>query len=53
MIRQLKGELVIMDSINTKPNCAALGRKYNLDWKTVKKYHQGYEGRPATRNKGS
>lgn len=53
MISQLKGELVIMDSINTKPNYAALGRKYNLDWRTVKKYHQGYEGKPATRNKGS
>ena len=42
-----------MDSLGIKPNYAALGRKYDLDWRTVKKYHNGYEGRPTTRNKGS
>ncbi|MCR5608926.1 MAG: IS21 family transposase [Lachnospiraceae bacterium] len=53
MINKIKGELAVMDILNVKPNYAALGRKYDLDWRTVKKYHQGYEGRPATRNKGS
>ena len=24
-----------------------------MDWRTVKKYHNGYEGKPSTRNKGS
>ena len=32
---------------------AALGRKYGMDWRTVKKYHNGYEGRSDKRNKGS
>ena len=49
----LKGELAIMDSMNLKPNYAALGRKYGMDYRTVKKYHNGYEGRPKTRNKKS
>ena len=42
-----------MDSLGIKPNYAALGRKYEMDWRTVKKYHNGYQGKPATRNKGS
>ncbi len=42
-----------MDSIGIKPNYAALGRKYGMDWRTVKKYHEGYKGKPSTRNKGS
>ena len=42
-----------MDSLGIKPNYAALGRKYGMDWRTVKKYHNGYEGRPDKRNKGS
>lgn len=53
MTKNLKGELAIMDSMGIKPNYAALGRKYGLDYRTVKKYHDGYEGRPRTRNKGS
>ena len=53
MNNNVKGELSVMDSLGIKPNYAALGRKYGLDWRTVKKYHNGYEGRPATRNKGS
>ena len=43
----------MMDSMDIKPNYAALGRKYGLDWRTVKKYHEGYEGKPKKRNKGS
>ena len=53
MKKNFKGELAIMDSMNMKPNYAALGRKYGMDYRTVKKYHAGYEGRPKTRNKGS
>jgi len=52
MKNNLKGELAVMDSLDTKPNYAALGRKYGMDWRTVKKYHNGYEGRPDKRNKG-
>lgn len=53
MDKNLKGELAVMDSMATKPNYAALGRKYGMDYRTVKKYHNGYEGRSKTRNKGS
>lgn len=53
MNKNLKGELAIMESMDMKPNYAALGRKYGMDYRTVKKYHDGYEGRPKTRNKGS
>ena len=42
-----------MDSMDIKPNYAALGRKYGMDWRTVKKYHEGYQGKPNTRHKGS
>lgn len=53
MNKNLKGELAVMDSLNIKPNYAALGREYGLDWRTIKKYHNGYEGKPSSRNKGS
>ena len=53
MKNNLKGELAVMDSLDIKHNYAALGRKYGMDWRTVKKYHNGYEGRPDKRNKGS
>ena len=51
MNNNLKGELAVMDSFEIKPNYAVLGRKYGMDWRTVKKYHKGYEGKPSTRNK--
>ncbi|MBQ2451209.1 MAG: IS21 family transposase [Lachnospiraceae bacterium] len=52
-MNNLKGELSVMDNLGIKPNYAALGRKYGMDWRTVKKYHNGYEGRPVTRDKKS
>ena len=42
-----------MSNLGIKPNYAAIGREYSLDWRTVKKYWQGYKGRPAVRNKSS
>lgn len=53
MDKNLIGELALMDELKIKPNYAALGREYGMDWRTVKKYHNGYEGRRKTRNKGS
>ncbi|MCF0186215.1 MAG: IS21 family transposase [Bacteroidaceae bacterium] len=38
---------------DTKPNFAELGRIYDMDWRTVKKYYDGYEGKPKHRNKAS
>ena len=52
-MNNLKGELAVMDNLGIKPNYAALGRKYGMDPRTVKKYHEGYEGKPTTRNKRS
>ena len=49
----LQGELSIMDSLEVKPNYAVLGRKYGMDWRTVKKYHQGYRYRPKSQDKPS
>ena len=53
MINNLRGELSIMDSLDIKPNYSALARKYDMDWRTIKKYHEGYNGKPETRNKSS
>ena len=49
----LQGELTLMDYLDIKPNYAALGRKYGMDWRTVKKYHEGYKGKPNNRDKPS
>ena len=40
-----------VDSLEIKPNYAALGRQYGMDWRTVKKYHQGYRGKLKSRDK--
>lgn len=53
MHNNLQGELTIMDNLEIKPNYAALGRKYNMDWRTVKKYYEGYKGKPNNRDKPS
>lgn len=53
MQNNLQGELTIMDNLEIKPNYAALGRKYNMDWRTVKKYHEGYKGKARNRSKPS
>ena len=37
----------------TKPNFAALARRYDVDWRTVKKYYDGYEGKPIHHDKAS
>lgn len=49
----LQGELTLMDNLDIKPNYAALCRKYGMEWRTVKKYHEGYTGKTNNRNKPS
>ena len=44
MLNNLKEELSLMDSLGIKTNYAAFRRKYGLDWRTVRKYYNGYEG---------
>lgn len=53
MINNYLGVLNMMYQLDVKPNYAAFNRKYGLDWRTIKKYHEGYKGKPATRNKPS
>ena len=49
----LRKDLLMMDMSGIKPNFTALGRKYALDPRTIKKYYEGYEGKPSKRNKKS
>ena len=50
---QLKAELNLLDAHEIKPNYAELARKYECDYRTVKRYHMGYQGKPKTRDKKS
>lgn len=50
---QLAAELNVMDFTKSKPNYAALAKKYGVDYRTVKKYHDGYKGKPRNRAKPS
>jgi transposase len=53
MNEALKIQLKILKLSKVKPNFSELARQYNLDRKTVKKYYDGYEGKPTHRNKRS
>ena len=52
-INKLKQELLIMKTNNIKPNYSELARLHSCDRRTVKKYDNGYEGKPTTRDKES
>ena len=52
-MKELRKELVIMKELEIKPNYTELGRKYNCDPRTVKKYNNGYEGKAKTRKRNS
>ena len=49
MITQLR----ILKMSNIKPNFSELARQYDMDRRTVKKYYDGYEGKPRHRRKSS
>ena len=51
MKEALKTQLKILKLSNIKPNYSELARQYDLDRRTVKKYYDGYEGKPAHRDK--
>ena len=50
---ELRKEFTMLENFEMKPNFSHLGKKYGLDPRTVKKYYEGYAGKPATRNKPS
>ena len=51
--KNLKGQLEIMKAYEIKPNFTELGRQFKLDYRTVQKYYDGYEGGSKTRNRPS
>ena len=52
-MKNLLGQIGILKAMEIKPNFSELSREYGVDRRTVKKYYEGYEGKPKTRNKQS
>ena len=46
-------QLHILRLSDIKPNFSELARQYDIDRRTVKKYYDGYEGKPKHHNKPS
>lgn len=49
ILNMLKADLTVLDKLEIKPNFADLARKYKMDYRAVKKYYEGYEGKPKNR----
>ena len=49
--RNMKGQLEIMKTLGIKPNYTELGREFKKDYRTVKKYYEGYEEKSINRSK--
>ena len=52
-LNKLKQELMIMKTNGIKPNYSELARLHKCDRRTVRKYDNGYIGKPITRKKES
>ena len=50
ILNMLKADLTVLDKLEIKPNYADLARKYKMDYRTVKKYYESYNGKPENRN---
>lgn len=50
---ELRKEFTMIDNFSLKPNYKYLGELYDMDPRTIKKYYEGYDGKPTTRNKPS
>lgn len=50
---RLRAQLSIIKAMDLKPNFSELARQYGFDRRTVKKYYEGYEGKPKSRDKPS
>ena len=53
ILRNVKGQLEIMKTLKIKPNFSELERTFIIERHTIKKYYEGYKGKPANRNKPS
>ena len=49
----LKAKLKLLKENEIKPNFAELARQSGMDYRTIERYYNGYEGKPSTRNKPS
>lgn len=52
-MQNLTAHLNMIRAMKMKPNFSELARIYGIDRRTVKKYYEGYEGKPKNRNKPS
>ena len=50
---ELRKDITMIKNFELKPNFKYLAEKHHMDPRTVKKYYEGYEGKPANRNKPS
>ena len=50
---ELRKDFTMIKTFELKPNYSYLAKVHGIDWRTVKKYYNGYEGKTATRNKSS
>ena len=41
-IKKIKQELLVMKTLNIKPNFSELSRIYKVDRRTIKRYNEGY-----------
>ena len=48
---QMKAKLNLLKENDIRPNFAELARQSGIDYRTIKRYYDGYEGKPETRNK--
>lgn len=52
-VNKLRQELMIMRTLEIRPNYSELARIHDCDRRTIKKYDEGYNGKPEHRNKNS
>ena len=53
MNQKLVAQLQRSKAMGLKPNFSQLAREYGIDRRTIKKYYDGYEGKPRTRERMS
>ena len=53
MNANLMSQLILLKQMGIKPNFSALAREHHVDRRTIKKYYDGYQGKPKHRDKHS
>ncbi len=53
IICELRKDITIMKTMEIKPNFSALAKEHGLDYRTVKRHYEGYDGKPTHHNKKS